>query len=101
MGVVELRQHVGKYITFSKQDILKDLGSAIPEAQGLDVGIPQADSVASPTTTDVGAMWHSPTETQWVDDTIPPSPEHQSKAKIEYMGTPPADFHHLTCRGLC
>ena len=32
MSVVKLRQHVGRYITFSKQDILKDLGSAIPEA---------------------------------------------------------------------
>ena len=80
-----------RYITFSKQDVLKDLGSAIPEAQGWDMGIPQADSVASPTVTDVRAAWHSPTETQWADDTIPPSPGHQSKAKFEDRGTPPVN----------
>ena len=55
------------------------------------MGIPQTDSVASPTMTDVGATWHSPTETQWADDTIPPLPGHQSKAKIEDRGTPPVD----------
>ena len=89
--MVELRQCVGRYITFSKQDILKDLGSAIPEAQGWDTGIPQADSVASPTMTDVRPLLHSPTETPWVDDTIPPLPGHQSDAKIEDRGTPPVD----------
>ena len=91
MSMVELRKCVGRYITFSKQDVLKNLGSAIHEAQGQDMGIPQADSVASPTTTDVGAAWHSPTETQWVDDTIPPSPRQQSKTKIKDRVTPPAD----------
>ena len=49
---------MGRYFTFSKQDVLKDLGSAIPEAQGWDLGIPQVDSVASPTMTDVGAVQH-------------------------------------------
>ena len=71
MSLVELRQCVGWYITFSKQDILKDLGSALPEAQGWDMGIPQADPVAM---TDVGTTQHIPTETLWADDTIPPSP---------------------------
>ena len=89
--MVELRQCVGRYITFSKQDILKDLGSATPEAQGWDMGVPQADSVASPTTTDVGAAWHSPMETQGADDTIPPSSRCQSEAKTKDRGTPPAD----------
>ena len=55
MSVVELRQCVGRYITFGKQDIFKDLGSDIPEAQGWNMGIPQVYSVASPTLTDVGA----------------------------------------------
>ena len=91
MSMVELRQYVGRYITFSKQDFLKDLGSAITEAQGQDTGIPQADSVAQPTMTDVRAMWHSPTETLWADDAIPPSPRHQSEAKIKDRGTPPVD----------
>ena len=52
------------------------------------MGIPQADPV---TMTDIRAAWHSPTETPWADDTIPPLPGHQSKAKIEGRGTPPAD----------
>ena len=55
MSVVELRQPVGRYTTFSKQDIVNDLGSAIPEAHAWDMGTPQADSVASPTMTDVRA----------------------------------------------
>ena len=41
MSVVELRWHVGRYITISKQDILKDLGSAIPEAKDWNTGISQ------------------------------------------------------------
>ena len=89
--MVELRQQVGRYITFSKQDVFKDLGSAIPEAQSWDMRIPQADSIASPTTSDVGATQHSSMETQGADDTIPPLPWHQSKAKIKDRGTPPAD----------
>ena len=86
--MVELRQHVGWYITFSKQDVLKDLGSAIPEAQGQDRGIPQVDPVAM---TDVRTTQHSPTETPQVDDTIPLLPGHQSKAKIKDRGTLLAD----------
>ena len=88
MSVVDLRQHVGWYITFSKQDVLKDLGSAIPEAQGWDTGIPEVDPVAM---TDIRTVWHSPTETLGVDDTIPPSPRHQSETKIKGRGTLPVD----------
>ena len=62
MSVVELRQHVGRYTTFSKQDILKDLGSAIPTAKDEDTGNPQAHSTASPTMTDVRDTWLSPTK---------------------------------------
>ena len=83
MSMMELKQCVGRCITFSKQNILKDLGSAIPEAQGWDMGIPQTDSIASPTTTDIGAMQHSPMETQGADDIIPLLPRCKSKAKIE------------------
>ena len=89
--MVELRLCVGRYIIFSKQDVLKDLGSAIPEAQGWDMGIPQVNTVASPTMTDVRATWHSPMEIQGVDDTIPPSPGHQSEAMIKDRGTLPVD----------
>ena len=92
MNVVELRWHVGRCITFSKQDVLKGLASAIPEAKDWDMGIPPVDSVASPTMTDVRGTWLSPTKTQWADDTISPSPRYQSKAKIEDQGTPPVDF---------
>ena len=86
MSTVELRQCVGRYIAFSKHNVLIDLGSAIPEAQDWDMGIPQADSAASPTMTDVGATWHNPTETQGAYDTIPLLPRHQSEAKIEDRG---------------
>ena len=90
-SVVELRWCVERYITFSKQDILKDLGSAIHEAQGWDTGIPQADSIALPTMTDVGDAQHSPMKTQQADDTIPPLPGYQSEARIKDRRTPPAD----------
>ena len=60
MSVVELRQSIGRYTTFSEQDILKDLGSAIPEAKDGDMGIPQPDSITSPTMTDVRDTWLSP-----------------------------------------
>ena len=89
-SLVELRWCMRRYITLSKQDILKDLGSAIPEAQGLDTEIPQADSIASPTTTGIKDAWLHPMETQWVDD-IFPSPRHQSKAKNKDRGTLPVD----------
>ena len=82
---------MGRYITLSKQDILKDLGSATPEAQGWDTETPQVDSVASPTMTGVGDAWLHPTETQCADDNIFPLPGHHSKAKIEDSGAPSAD----------
>ena len=59
MSVVELRWCMGKYTTFSKHDVFKDLGSAIPEAKGRDIRIPQADSTTSPTMTDVRHMAQS------------------------------------------
>ena len=77
---------MGWYITFSKQDILNNLGAAVPEAQGQDMGIPQADPVASPTMTDVRAAQQSHRNLK-ADDTIPLLPGHQS----EDRGTPPAD----------
>ena len=82
---------MGRYITLSKHNTLKDLGSSIPKAQGWDTEIPQADSVTSPTITGVRDAWFHPTEILWVDDNIFPSPRHQSKAKIEDMGASLAD----------
>ena len=103
MSVVELRWCMGRCITFSKQDILKYLGSAVPEAKDGDMGIPQADSTASPTMTDVRDMWLSPMETPLVDDTTVPSAEPDtetqrdlptgqvaSPAKLENQVTPTA-----------
>ena len=83
MNVVELRCHVGRYVTLSNQDILKDLGSAIHETQGWDMESPQAGPVTSSTTTGAEDTWSRPTETQWVDENIFLLPRHQSKAKIE------------------
>ena len=59
MSVVELRWCMGRYITFSEQDVLKDLGSAIPEAKDRDTGILQADPTTSPTTTNVSPQAQS------------------------------------------
>ena len=72
MSVVELKQHMGRYITLSKQDILKDLGSAIHETEGWDTERLQVDPIIS---SGVKGMWSCPTETL--------SPRHQSKAKNE------------------
>ena len=57
MSVAELRQHVGRYITLSKWDIIKDLGNAIHEASGWDTDSPQVDPVAWPAMTDVKDTW--------------------------------------------
>ena len=73
MSVVELKWHMGRYLIFSKQDVLKGLGSAIPEAKAWDMGIPQVDSAALPTMTGVTDTWLSPMKTQWVNDNIFPS----------------------------
>ena len=64
MSVVELKQHVGMYVTFSKQDILKDLGSAIHKTQGWDTASPQVDPIASSTTTGMEDTWAHSMETQ-------------------------------------
>ena len=80
-----------RYITFSKQDILKDIGSALPEAKDWDREIPQVDPITSPTMTNVRDMGTSPMETEGADDTITPLPRYQSEAKIKDRGTPPAD----------
>ena len=91
MSVVELKWWVERHVTFSKQDIFRDLGSAIPEARSRDMEIPQVDSFAPPTTKDVGAMEPSPMETQGADDTISLLPGCQPKTKTEDRQTPPAD----------
>ena len=91
MSVVELMQHMGRYITFSKQDILKDLGSAIPEAQGWDTGIPQADSITSPAMTDVGdvlAQCHENSVGRWHHLSIAWVP---IQSQDQGQGSPPAD----------
>ena len=72
-----------RYVTLGKQDILKDLGSAIHETQGWDTESPQADPITSSTMTGVKQMWSYPMETQWVDKNIFLLPRHQSEAKIE------------------
>ena len=53
MSVVEMRWHMGRYITLSKQHIFKDLGTVIQEAQGWDTESPQADPIDSSTMTGV------------------------------------------------
>ena len=81
--MVELKWHTGRYVTLSKQDILKDLGSAIHETQGLDTASPQVDPITSSTMTGAKDMWPCPTETQWADKNIFPLPGQQLEAKIK------------------
>ena len=64
MRVRELRWHIGKYTTFNKQDVFKDLGNALPEAEDEDTGTPPADSTALSVMTDVKDAQLSPMETQ-------------------------------------
>ena len=68
---------MGRYGTFSKQDIFKDLGNAIPEARNWDTETPQVDPITPPTMTDVRDM----------------------EAKTKDRETPPGRFNHLTCHG--
>ena len=72
MSVVELRWHTGRSVTLSKKDILKDLGSAIHEAQGWDPKSSQVDPSTLPTI-GVEDAWSRPTETQWADENIFPA----------------------------
>ena len=85
MSVVELKWHVGRYITFSEQDILKDLESAVPEAKGRDMGIPQPDSTASPTMTDIGNTWLIPMETPLADNTTVPLAKPNAKTQKDLL----------------
>ena len=48
LSVVELKWCMGRYITLSKQYIIKDLGSAIHETQGWNTGSPQVDPSPHP-----------------------------------------------------
>ena len=77
MSVVELRQQVGWYITFSKQDVLRDLGNAVPGAQGWDMGTQLADSTASPTVAN--------SETPPANGGTVPLAEHIVKAKQDQL----------------
>ena len=71
------------YNTLSKQDILKDLGSAIDETQGWDTDSPQAGLITPSAMAGVKDTWSNPTETQWANENIFPLPRHQSEAKIQ------------------
>ena len=53
MSIRELRQHIGKYTTFNKQDVFKGLVNALPEAEDKDMGTPLVDSTASSVMTDI------------------------------------------------
>ena len=72
---------MGRYTTFSKQDVLKDLGSTIPEVKDGDMGIPQADFTASFTMTGVRDPWLSPAGSPLADDTTVPSIKPDTKTQ--------------------
>ena len=64
MCVRELRQHIGKYITFNEHDVFEGLGNALPEAEDEDMGTPPVDATASYVMTDIEDTQPSPMETQ-------------------------------------
>ena len=92
MSIRELRWHIGRYTTFSENDVFEGLGNAIPEAEDKVVGTQPVDFTASPAMTDVKDIQLSPMETQLVDDTIALLPRYKPEAEDEDTGTPPADF---------
>ena len=85
MSVVELRWHMGRYTTFSKWDVLKDLGNTIPAVKDGDMGIPQADSTAPSTATDDRHLWLSPMGTPPVDDTTVPLAKPNTKTQKDLL----------------
>ena len=74
ISVVELRWQVEGHFTFSKQDVLLNLGNTVPEARSQDTEAPQEGAIAPPTTATVGSVEPCPTKTQGSNDTIPTSP---------------------------
>ena len=102
MSERELRQHIGKYTTFSEHDVFEGLGNAVPEAKDGDTGVPPADSTTSPATTDIRDTQLSPTETQLADDTISLSPRYKPEAEDKDRGLhqhiPPPHLPWLTLK---
>ena len=110
MNIKELRRHRGKYTTFNEHDVFEGLGNALPEDKDKDMGTPPADSTTSSAMTDVedtqpslmgtptadattpSAMTDikdtppSPTETQLMNDPIPPLSMYKPEGKDR--GTP-------------
>ena len=82
MSMIELKLHIGIYTTFSKHDVFEGLGNAIPEAVDEDRRTPPADSIASPSPTDVEDTQLS----SMADDTISPFPVYKSEAESENTG---------------
>ena len=70
MSIVELRQQVEGYFTFSKQDIFHNLGGTVPEARSKDTEAPQEGAIAPPTTIPIGSVEPCTTKSHGADDTI-------------------------------
>ena len=77
--------HVRSYTTFSKHDVFKGLGNAIPEAMDKDMRTPPADSIISLAMTDIKDTQLSTI----VDATMFPLPGFKSETKGENAGIPP------------
>ena len=86
MSTVELKQHVRGHITFSKWDIIWNLGGTTLEVVSWDTVIPQGDPITLPTTADVGDKKSSSMEAQGAYNTTPSSFGYPPKEE-----TPPAE----------
>ena len=101
MSIVELRWQVEGHFTFSKQDVLLNLGSTIPEARSQDTEAPQKGVIAPPTTATVGSMEPCPTKTQGANNTIlsdksPPAEPITLPAEINLSGYAEISPRHNT-----
>ena len=92
----ELMQCLGKFTTFTRHDVFEGLANALSGVMVEDtwlslMGTPLVDSAVSSAMTDIKDTQLSPTETQSVNDPIPPLPVYKPEAKDEDRGIPLAD----------
>ena len=80
------------HFTFSKQDVLHNLGGTVPEASSKDTEAPQEGAIAPPTTTTIGGVEPCPAKTQEANDIILASPgcTHDNESPPAEPTTSPA-----------
>ena len=95
MSVVQLRWREEGHFTFSKQNILCNLGGTVPEARSQDMEALQEGAIAPPTNTTIGGVEPCPTKTQGADNIILASPRctPNNESPPAEPTTPPAEIN--------